>query len=46
MIEIQFDEKIKVFRSDNEREYFPRILGEFFWRKGIVQQSSCFDTPQ
>ena len=38
--------KIQVFRSDNGKEYFDKILGTYFLEKGIIHQSSCFDTPQ
>ncbi|KAL3520400.1 hypothetical protein ACH5RR_018549 [Cinchona calisaya] len=46
MVEIQFQEKIRIFRSDNGREYFNEILGDFFLEKGIVHQRSCLDSPQ
>ena len=46
MVQTQFQEKIQVFRSDNWKEYFNKILGKFFKEKGIVHQSSCNDTPQ
>lgn len=46
MVETQFQEKIKMFRSDNGREYFNKILGEFLLEKGIIHQSSCSNTPQ
>ena len=42
----QFQEKIKIVRSDNEKKYLNKILGKFFLEKGIVHQSSCKDTPQ
>ena len=38
--------KIKIFHSDNSREYFNQYLGPFFQEKGIVHQSPCVDTPQ
>ena len=44
MVQTQFQEKIKVFRSDNEKEYFNKILEKFFEKKKIVHQSSCNDT--
>ena len=47
MVQTQFEEKIQVFRNDNGKEYFNKILGNFFFQeKGIVHQSSCNDTPQ
>ena len=42
----QFQEKIKIVRSDNGKKYLNKILGKFFLEKGIVHQSSCKDTPQ
>ena len=33
MIQIQFQEKIQVFRSDNGKEYFNETLGKFFEEK-------------
>lgn len=42
----QFQEKIQIFRSDNCKELFSTILGNFFLLKGILHQSSCNDTPQ
>ena len=46
MIKTQFQANLKVFRSDNGREYFNHILGKYFVDNGIVQQSSRSDTPQ
>ena len=46
MVLTQFQEKIKIVRSDNGKEYLNKILGKFFLEKGIVHQSSCKDTPQ
>ncbi|CAH9139005.1 unnamed protein product, partial [Cuscuta epithymum] len=46
MVQVQFNEKIKIFRSDNGREYFSNTLTQFFNEKGMIQQSSCVDTPQ
>lgn len=45
MILTQFGTKIQILRSDNGREYFTTTLGNFFDAQGIVQQSSCVDTP-
>ena len=33
MVQTQFQEKIQVFRSDNEKEYFNKILEKFFEKK-------------
>jgi len=46
MIQTQFQTHIQVFRSDNSKEYFNEILGNFFEQNGIVHQSSCNNTPQ
>ena len=46
MIQNQFNTSIKVFRSDNAKEYFNTILGEYLREHGIINQSSCVDTPQ
>ena len=46
MIQTQFHTRIQMLRSDNAREYFNGILGYFFKEKGIVQHSSCIDSPQ
>ena len=46
MIYTQFETKIKVLRSGNGREYFTKLLSDFFSQNGIFQQSSCVDTPQ
>ena len=46
MVETQFQEKIQVFRSENGKEYFNKILRIYFLEKGIIHQSSCNGTPQ
>ena len=46
MVLTQFQEKIKIVRSDNGKEYLYKILRNFFLEKWIVHQSSCKDTPQ
>ena len=46
MVQTQFHKKIQIFRSDNGKEYFNKILGSFFLEIGIVHQSSCNNTPQ
>ncbi|RVW97919.1 Retrovirus-related Pol polyprotein from transposon TNT 1-94 [Vitis vinifera] len=42
----QFQSKIQILKSDNARDYFNSILGEFLAQEGIVHLSSCVDTPQ
>ncbi|XP_028086199.1 uncharacterized protein LOC114287116 [Camellia sinensis] len=46
MIQTQFQSKIQILKSDNARDYFNSILGEFLAKEGIVHLSSCVDTPQ
>jgi len=46
MIKNQFQTHIKILRTDNGREYFNKIMGDFLNEKGIIHQSSCVDTPQ
>ena len=46
MVRTQFHEKFQIFRSDNGKECFNKILGSFFLETRIVHQSSCNDTPQ
>lgn len=38
--------KIQVLKTDNARNYFNSILGEFLLRKDMVHQNSCIDNPQ
>ena len=40
MIQTQFQAKIQVFRTDNAREYFNVILGNYLLENGIIHQSS------
>ena len=46
LINTQFHTNIQVLRTDNGREYFNAILGDFLKEKGIIHHSSCVDTPQ
>ncbi|RVW21058.1 Retrovirus-related Pol polyprotein from transposon TNT 1-94 [Vitis vinifera] len=46
MVQMQFQAKIQVLRTDNAREYYHNILGSYLLENGIVHQSSCIDTPQ
>ena len=45
-IENQFGKTIKIFRSDNAKEYFSHDLSSFLSSKGILHQSTCPHTPQ
>ncbi|KAK0593418.1 hypothetical protein LWI29_036352 [Acer saccharum] len=46
MIQTQFQTKIKVFRTDNAKDYFNSLPGKYLMDQGIVHQSSCVDTTQ
>ncbi|KAJ4703138.1 Retrovirus-related Pol polyprotein from transposon TNT 1-94 [Melia azedarach] len=46
MIQTQFQTKIQVLKTDNAREYFDTILGDYLASQGIVHKSSCVNTPQ
>ncbi|CAH9105932.1 unnamed protein product, partial [Cuscuta epithymum] len=46
MIQTQFQSQIQVLRTDNGKEYFNKILGNFLIQQGIIHHSSCVDTPQ
>lgn len=46
LIENQTGRKIKVLRTDNEREYLSEDFLIFLSRAGIAQQYSCPETPQ
>ncbi|CAM8984340.1 unnamed protein product [Rhodiola kirilowii] len=46
LIETQYNDKIKTFRSDNGTEFFNDTLAQFFSDRGCIQQSSCPYTPQ
>lgn len=46
MIQTQFHTQIQTLRTDNGREYFNSVLGEYLNEHGIIHQSSCVDSPQ
>ena len=46
MIQAPFHAKIHVLKTNNAKDYFNSILGEFLLKERIVHQSSCIDTPQ
>ena len=45
-IKTQVNASLRIFRSDNAREYFHTSLSQFFDDHGIIHQSSCPHTPQ
>lgn len=47
MVERQFHSKIKVIRSDNAFERgIGKVQEEYFFKQGIVHQTTCVGTPQ
>lgn len=46
MIKNQFQTSVHTFRTDNGREYFNTVLGQYLATNGIIHQSSCADSPQ
>ena len=44
MIQNQYNTNIQIFHTDNGKEYFNFILGEFFSQKRIIHQSTCTNT--
>ena len=46
MIQNQSNARIRVLRTDNGKEYFNTILGNYLLEKRIMYQSSCIDTPR
>ena len=46
MIQNQYNTNIQIFHTNNGKEYFNFILGEFFSQKRIIQQSTYTNTPQ
>ena len=41
----QFNASLRIFWSDNAREYFHTSFSQFFDDHGIIHQSSCPHTP-
>lgn len=46
MVKNQFQTFVEVLCSDNIREYFISMLGNFLLKQGIIHQSSCTNTFQ
>jgi transposase InsO family protein len=46
LIEIQYNTKIKILRTDNEMEFINQSFSNFTKSKGIIHQISCVYTPQ
>ena len=45
LIKSQFNVSVKVFRSDNDTEFFNAHCRDIFKAAGIIHQSSCVHTP-
>ena len=45
LIKSQFNASVKVFRSDNDTEFFNEHCRDIFKAAGIIHQSSCVHTP-
>jgi transposase InsO family protein len=46
MVEIQFEKKVKVLRSDNGTEYTNKAMQDFLRDNGIVHQTTYMSTPE
>ena len=46
MIYNQFYKRIRLFRSDNAKEYFCGEVNKYKEQNGIIHLSSCANTPQ
>ena len=44
MVQTQFNELVKILRSDNGLKF--TCLRHFYATQGILHQTSCIDTPQ
>jgi transposase InsO family protein len=46
MVEIQFEKKMKVLRSDNGTEYTNKAMQDFLRDNDIVHQTTYMSTPE
>ena len=46
MIQNQFHTEIQILRTDNGKEYFNSVLGNYLINEEIIHQSSYVETPQ
>jgi transposase InsO family protein len=46
MVEIQFEKKVKVLRSDNGTEYTNKAMQDFLRDNDIVHQTTYMSTPE
>ena len=45
-VQVHFDKRIKIIRSDNGLEFTSKKCGKFFSENGIIHQKSCVYRPQ
>ncbi|KAK1429347.1 hypothetical protein QVD17_11555 [Tagetes erecta] len=46
LVETQFNQKIKIVRSDNGTEFVNKQMNHFFEQNGVIHQTTCAYTPQ
>jgi len=46
MVQTQFNTKVKTIRSDTSSEFVANPMKTFYEAHGIIQETSCTDTPQ
>lgn len=46
MVQMQFNTKVKVIRSDNGTEFTSNTVQNFLRREGILHETSCVGTPE
>ena len=46
MANTQFDNQVKVLKTDNGSEFKSGPMKNFYYEKGIIRQTSCVDNPQ
>jgi transposase InsO family protein len=46
LVEIQYNKKIKILRTDNGTKFINQSFSNFTNSKGIIHQTSCVYTPQ
>ena len=46
MVQTLFNAKIQILKTDNAKDYFNTVLGQFLTKHGVVHLSSCVETPQ
>ena len=46
MIELQFEERVQIFRTNNAKDFCNHKLISYFTELGIIHESLCIYTPQ